>query len=301
MSEDASRQVCADLSRCAGKWRTWTVLVDPVLSDLPQYLSDGSPVPLPVSHPELRSDLHPYLLPLGEPGRDPEVEALVKQAIAEALRRGPEKDGRRSICGWVFSDLPVQELAAQLARHTSVVVKRKRRLLRIWDPRTLDLLALLLGPEQQQTLVGPLGDWRWLGRSAEVSRLPAARGTPADSLVLHQDQIEMLLNSEAIHQVLDVLQDLGRDASSESVGRAVLTAVRRGVARWGLTEKADLVEFALHATLIGAEFDSDEEVQSAMQKAASAGRPAVRPLAEFNEERWQQVRQRLQIVGNTDC
>lgn len=301
MSEDAFRQALADLSRCAGKWLTWYVLVDPVLGDLPaQYLSGATAAPLPVSHPELRTDLRPYLLRLGEPERDPRVEVVVRQAVAEALRGGPEKDGRRSICGWIFSDLPAHKVAAWLARHASVVADRRRRLFRIWDPRTLDLLKLLLNPRQQQTLVGSVGDWRWLGRSGEINCFPTAGEPAADPLAVRQEQIEMLLNSEAIHQVLDVLQDLGRDASSETVGRAVLTSVRRGVAHWGLAEKADLVEFSLHATLIDAGFDSDEEVKFAMQKAASEGRSPVRPLAEFNEERWQQVRQRLGTVGNTD-
>lgn len=301
MSEKVFRQAYADLSRCTEKWRTWYVLVDPVLSDLPaQYLTGTAPTPLPVSHPELRTGLRPYLLPLGEPGRDPRVEVIVKQAVSEALRQGPEKDGRRSICGWIFSNLSSQTLAAWLARHASVVADGKRRIFRVWDPRTLDLLTLLLDAQQQNTLAGSIGDWRWLTRSGAINCFPTAEETAVESLDLRQEQLEMLLNSEAIHQVLTVLQDLGRDASSESVGHGVLTAVRRGVARWRLTEKADLVDFALYAILVHAQFDADDEVQSAMQKAASEGRSAVHSLAGFTDEYWLQVRKRAATVDNTE-
>lgn len=301
MSDEAFRQTYADLSRCCGKWRSWYLLVDPTLSNLPaQFLSQTSPIPLPVSHPELRADLRPYLLPLGEPGRDLRVEATVKVAFAEAVRQGPENDGRRSLCGWIYSDLPAREIAVHLAGHASVVVTGKRRLFRIWDPRTLDLLALTLDVPQQRALVGPIGDLRWLGRSGEIRSFATAGERAADSLVLHQRQLQTLLYSEAIHQVLDVLQDLGRDASSEAVGRAVLDSVHRGAARWQLTGKADLVEFALHAILIGAAFDDDADVQPAMRKAAAEGRPAVQPLADFTEERWSQVRQRLGTGDNME-
>lgn len=118
------------------------VLVDPCLGSpvleawqhLPQWR-------LPIVHPDLTPDLHPFLLDASAlPGNR---QQLFAQDIAETARAeaGCSQDGvgfKRSICALLLADraISMTELAARFAGPAVVTdVGGSRRLFRYWDPR----------------------------------------------------------------------------------------------------------------------------------------------------------------------
>ena len=78
------------------------VLVDPTLGDTLQDVpTHADRMPLPIRYRELNAEQRPYLLRLGDFGRDDAIERSVSLAVAEAMSASRERPPVRSICGWL--------------------------------------------------------------------------------------------------------------------------------------------------------------------------------------------------------
>lgn len=294
---DPHDKVRSELSGRLADGATWYVLVDPAIND-PLEEVDGrdQATPVLIQHQDLPGHFRPYLLKLGDIGRDSRIDRTIRIAVDEATRKSPQNGSKRSICGWIASEHKSEAVASYLARQARIAVLGRSRLLRIWDPRTLDLLQHLLTVESMRTLVPPESRWWWLGRDSAVKQLERSVADTGGEAQLPIDDkgVESLLLAESLHSTLNVLQDMKSDVGPETV-RIIMGALRRARSHWGVAEPVDLVRFALHARLVHEAFDSDEQVRLAMNASSSS---PVRALSSFDEPAWSAVRERLSRIRN---
>ncbi len=303
MFENLCETVRSELSVRLGGRNAWYVLVDPAISDpLADCEGRDQAVSLAIRHTDMPRHFRPYLLRLGAIGRDERVDLTVRVGVEEALRAAPHNGSRRSICGWIASELPPAVIAGHLVRHTRVRAQDRARTLRIWDPRTLDLLQHLLTERAGQLLALPAADWWWLGRNAHVKGLQATRDPAPDPVGAHlnDEHIGALLLAEPLHATLNVLQDKRVDPTDDQTLRTIIGALRRASTQWGVSDPLDQVGFALHSCLVHPNFDADAEVAAAMRRSAGEGHVPTQALSLFSEQEWNAVRGRL-IGANPDA
>lgn len=264
-------------------------------------------ISLTIQHADMPRHFRPYLLELGEIGRDERIDHMVRIAVNEAVRTAPHNGSKRTICGWIASDQPAAIIAGHLARHARIRAHNRVRTLRIWDPRTLDLLQHLLAAQTAESLALPGADWWWLARNARVKELRPVWTRDPKPLGAHLNDahVETLLLAEPLHATLNVLQDMREDHIGDHTLRTVIQALRRASAQWGVCDPLDQVGFALHACLVHADFDSDAEVAAAMRRSKKAGHSTTQALSSFDEQAWNAVRGRLRgggpnanVIGN---
>lgn len=300
MSEHLHELVRSELSVRLGDRRGWYALVDPAISDpFADYEGRRLAIPLVIRHVDMPQHLRPYLLALGEIGRDDHIDLTIRIAVDEAARAAPCNGSKRTICGWIASEQPASAIAAHLARHARISTHNRARTLRIWDPRTLDLLEYLLASRVTESLALPGADWWWLGRNVSVKELRSAQTSAPLSVGAHlnDEQVEALLLAEPLHATLNVLQDMGKDAVREQTLRTIIQALRRASAQWGVSDQLGQVGFALHSCLVHADFDTDIEVAAAMRRSKDAGQAPTQVLTSFDEQAWNAVRGRLRGGG----
>lgn len=296
MFETLCETVRSELSVRLGGRNSWYVLVDPAISD-PLANCEGrhQAVSLAVRSVDMPRHFRPYLLWLGEIGRDERIDLTIRIGVEEALRATPHNGSRRSICGWIASELPPAVIVGHLVRHTRIRVRNQARTLRIWDPRTLDLVQHLLAKQAGTLLALPGCDWWWLGRDAHVKKLQASRNPESEPVGEHlnDEHIGALRLAEPLHATLNVLQDTQTDPIDDQTLRTVIGALRRASTQWGMSNPLDQVSFALHSCLVHPNFDADAEVAAAMRRAAGAGHVPTQALSSFDEQAWTAVRARL--------
>lgn len=268
------------------------VLVDTVLGDpLADAATRSDAIALPIKHQDLKADHQPYLLKLGDFGRDLAIEKSLSLALGQALRCADELTLGRSICLWILSDADSEELALHLAGQSRVRVGRDMKLFRFWDPRVMDTLEHLLRPEQANNLLGPASTCLWLNRAGEFAALRVADDFPkngtSSGIQLDNRQLDLLKNVELVNRALDVLQDMGKPVVGTQVRLDLDGIIAKGAREWKLQTDRELVTYAMYAHLIGAQFDQVTEVRDAMLEAKNAGTSPVDALDQFDERYWQ--------------
>lgn len=300
MSEQLYEAVRSGLSVRLGERKAWHVLVDPAISDpMTECKGRDQAVPVPIRPADMPQHFRPYLLELGDFGRDDRIERTIRIAVDEAIRASPESGSRRSICGWIASNHPPATVAADLARNARVLTQGRPRMLRVWDPRTLDLLQHLLAGRLAQSLTVPGASWWWLDRDSSIKELQAVENLDATRLSIGDEQIEALLLAESLHATLNVLQDMRKDATCELTLRTIVDALRRARSQWSIADPLGQVRFALHACLVDRNFDADAEVAAAMRQADGLGESPVDALLLFDDRAWGAVIERLS-TGESD-
>ena len=270
------------------------VLVDPALGDpLKDAPSHSCARQLRVDFGDGgRFEKAPYVLPLGEFGRDPNAQMSVEIAIAEALRRPTPHAGQvaRSICGWLISTLPVKDLSRQVERNTRMNTGGNRKVFRFWDPRVMDFLDELLESKQKIVLLADMHEWLWLDRRATVKSwragdlMQSVQDVPA-SLGLSIEQSSALSHGRYANLVLDALQASDWSAPLPSQG-SLVQAVRHGMTRWGIASDQDCVMYALYRVYYGQQFDEAPRVSECMTRARSNGQSPVAALEQVDASVW---------------
>jgi hypothetical protein len=273
------------------------LLVDPVMGDpISEEPARRSAIALPIRHPELKDAYRPYLVRLGDFGRDRTIEKSIAISTRQAMRDEQEKSLGRTVCGWLAVDGPVNPLASHLSNCARVHVQQEVKLLRFWDPRVLDLLAALLKPAQVDALLGPALSWSWLARDGSLRSLvqrapPTSAVDGARTFRLERSQINALLQAEYVNRTLDVLQDMGHDVVADDVAAGVSRLVARGARDWSLVSDRDRVTFALYGMLVGDGFDRVPEVHEVMSQALMREQSPIEALDRFEQSYWEKLGQ----------
>ena len=269
-------------------------VIDPVVSDPLAHDLKRTAVfrPVPIRHPDMRDIDRPYLLRLGEPGRDLILDQMLERALKEALRDGDEAKRTRSVCGWMLSAVDMDRVARQLAGRSSIVLRGKRRLLRVWDPRVMDLLASSHSDMQMRDFMPDIQAWVWLGRDGgwRFISAGAADGSISRNPALTTQQAACLEASASINAALDVLQDMGHRVGTPELLRSISMSVQDCIAVWGAEDRLDQVQYALYRELVGKDFDQHSDVNRLMKQARGQGRSAVQALAGLSAEDWRGVK-----------
>ncbi|WP_190285822.1 DUF4123 domain-containing protein [Montanilutibacter psychrotolerans] len=299
MSESATAAAAAALAASyerllalVGHGQSLHAVIDPVLGDPFQAeTARSAAVAIAVRHPEMKAAQFPYLLPLGDFGRDDVIDRSLAASLRQAMRGDEEKPQGRSICGWVVTDAAPGVLAAHLAERARLRVGQEMKLLRFWDPRVLDLLQASLKPAQVDALLGPARSWSWLARDGSLrsiarsesaaSHVSESNGWQFDSL-----QVRSLFQAEHVNRTLDVLQDMGHAVVDADLVTRVAHLIGRGAKEWGLETDRDQVTYALYGVLVGEGFDRVEDVRAAMAEAWAEGMSPIDALDRFDEQYW---------------
>jgi hypothetical protein len=269
-------------------------LHDP-LADMPER---ENAIAVPVRHPDVADARRPYLLALGEFGRDRRIDETLQLACDQARRHASQRAHGRSICGWLAASGSPHTLAWQLAKASHQMIEGHSRLFRYWDPRVLDVLPGLLETTQAQALFRPVSGWWWLDRNAALRGAALQRAGHEASAVpaafkLAPAQIERLRQVESVNRCLDVWQDLQHDPEADGVRDRIARLIAAGTRKWGLQTDREQVSYALYALLVHVGFDEDAEARAAMQAARAAGTSPIEALVRFDEAYWDRLKHRL--------
>ncbi|CAB3922156.1 MULTISPECIES: DUF4123 domain-containing protein [Achromobacter] len=274
------------------------VLVDPTIEDpLAHAARRESAVALPLDRGRFLAGHCPYLLALGDFGRDDAIELSIAAACAAAA----PGHTHRAVCGWIASPVAPTALARHLARMARCLVPDRADpvTLRHWDPRVAEVLAEVLSEDQLRQWLAPVqAYWRPCRAAGELAvqyERPAAAGAPqagpAAPLVLDRAQCAVLERAGWVNQALDALAEAGHDMAEARLRERADRQVARAQARWGLETDTDIVDFALHGLLVHPHFDQHPDVRHAMATVQASGVAAVAALNDITEEQWNRVRQ----------
>lgn len=267
------------------------VLISPQITDpLANARCRSEAVPLPIEPDIIQPEQRPYLLPLGDFGRDDTIDFTLDLAWAEATRHSDRETRGSSVCAWlVFPAAQARHVAHEIAMQA-----RHRwpgshaRYLRLWDPRVFELLTDL-GDAEPPVRYAPStnGVW-WLNRAGALQRYPApAPITPLADATWPETAKAMLRNSGTINAVLNALQDAEHNVVQPSLAAAILSLVERASSAWSLTNELDRIIYALYGVLISPQFDQDTTVREAMLAARAQGDSPIAALAGFDAAFWE--------------
>ncbi|MCT7296292.1 hypothetical protein N5J06_07240 [Ralstonia sp. CHL-2022] len=269
------------------------VLISPQITDqLANARRRNEAVPLPIEPDIMRPEQRPYLLPLGDFGRDDTIDFTLDLAWAEATRHPDRETRGSSVCAWLV--FPAEQ--ARHVAHGMAMQARHRwpgshaRYLRLWDPRVFELLTDL-GDAEPPVRYAPAtnGVW-WLNRAGALQRCPApapAPSTPLAEATWPEAAKAMLRNSGTINAVLNALQDAEHNVVQPPLAAAILSLAERASSTWGLTNELDRIIYALYGVLISPQFDQDTTVREAMLAARAQGDSPIAALAGFDAAFWE--------------
>lgn len=292
------REVIADAIRDSDGLHGWTtfMLIDPILGDPLGDIGgeERERTSLPIN-PTLMSEVHfPYLIMLGEVGRDSLIDSALERAIDEVDGRQGLVAGARSVCAFFVTKHSSKMVAKRLAESASVRVDGERRLFRFWDPRVMDLLTRFAGSDEIETLLSPAERWCWIARDGRAESLTMVAESQNSKLQLLNT--ERFLNFGRINKFFDVLKSDAfaiRKIDCVSVDRIM----RKGLEKWLLQSDYEVVSYALHSILLGEGFDDDEQVRWHMDNGIREGRSPVVELEALSEVFWTALSERLGQVA----
>ncbi|GAA3927186.1 DUF4123 domain-containing protein [Luteimonas lutimaris] len=279
------------------------VLVDPVITDpLQSFSTRDNAIVLPIRHGDLKAEHRPYLLELGDFGRDEAIEESLRVAVSEVMAAESSASRGRTVCGWILTgNAPLKEFASHLARCASLGVAGRIRLLRYWDPRVMDALEALLTQAQKYSLLGPGTAWYWLKRNGNLQAFSVEQGgvelEPATTeFWLERQQIELLAEIGYVNTALNVLQGMGRDVACLSP-HALAQRLLAGARIWRLNSERERVMYAVYSVLAGDRFDHAPEAGAAMLAAQVRGDSVIDALDAFDDAYWQSLNQTTSMTA----
>jgi len=269
------------------------VLVSPYpedpLADAPRR-AEAIPIPLPA---RVMEEAHrPYLLPLGDFGRDDTIDTSLDRGWADATRAGGGARGIVTTCAWLVLPMDdVQFIAHRLQDSwCRALTGLPARAYRYWDPRVLALVAEELPPALLHDVTGGAAGWWWLDRQGELqSRPPIPRASAPIDDHLPERAARLLRHAARINQTLNMLQDSG-GPHDDTVRRQLLPLVERAEETWGMRDESDIARFALYGVLISPQFDDAghyPEANAAMHAALDQGTSPLEALTQFSQEYWE--------------
>lgn len=268
------------------------VLIDPILVDpLRDAPTRAEAIVLPLRRRDLKDEQRPYLLALGDFGRDQAIESSIGVAISEAMHLDDSAPRARSVCGWIRSGSP-KELASHMAGCAALTLQGESRMLRHWDPRIMDILAALVNPTQRQCLLRHATARYWLRRDGAIQSIvldqAAAEPEAASALRLDDGQLDLLVQAGYVNRALDVLQEMGHDMAALSPAKLARN-LRAGMQSWRLDTERDRVMYLVYVAMVGEGFDRTPEVHARMLAAQASGSSVMDALDAFDDAYWQSL------------
>ena len=268
------------------------VLVDPMLGDLLKSVARrDQAMELPVAAPTGNGLRRPYLLALGDIGRDETLDLALDLAFAEATRHPERRTRGATICAFLACSpanaASVANALAEVARKRAAA--RGQRFLRLWDPRVFELLLSCLPARDLGELTGQAAGWWWIDRGGRLASRDAAPARDTGGWT-SAELVDRLAAAGAINGVLNALQDADVPFDRLPGAAAILALLARARSQWGLADDFELIQFALYGVLLGPSFDDDAEVRTAMRAARERGESCIDALTSFDESHWEQKR-----------
>lgn len=290
---------------------TLAVLVDPCLGSpvleawqhLPQWR-------LPIVHPDLTSDLHPFLLDASAlPGNR---QQLFAQDIAETARAeaGCFQDGvgfRRSICALLLADraIPMTELAARMAAPAVVTdAGGSRRLFRYWDPRIAWHFLLPSAPIRWVDVVATEGlTWWALDLQGSPYCLDVGGPFPASSRgfsTLTVEQEHWLQQISCFNAAWQFAARLGWHSTEALLAlEPVLHACCRAGQDLRL-EPDDLASFAARRLVLRVPIERSALLRDRLAEASKIGLGFSELQAQLDDEEWQRIAEDAMAARTTN-
>lgn len=209
---------------------------------------------------------------------------LLAQSITRAREQVCNSAGPHSVCGWVFTDVPLARLQRALRLRLDARYPQGERIyLRYFDPRVMPRLAELLGPPTGRPappfsdlaqLLGPVRTWCHLDREGLLQRhenpQPSNQANDAylrfdETTAAAIDRIEVInLTARALIQ---------RAIPCRQSDDAVIDTHLVEAQRLGLHAADDLVAYGWRALHYGAPFTSQPILPGLIKQAMTHGIP----------------------------
>lgn len=187
-----------------------------------------------------------------------------------------ELDGQRPpvVCAWLDCPLEAKALARHLTRF--LVGPGPKGALVFWryfDPRVFSLAVSLFSTEQIQALLGPVVEWRfpWCQRWWSVSG-PGLEADPLLGITPAWPNEKQWCSFEdsapiacVLAELLDTQETRGRaaDATCLCLQRGINVSMQDAKQRLFLSDKDELMEYALHCARYGEEFQLHPKLATA--------------------------------------
>lgn len=268
----------------------WALICPQITDPLANARRRNEAIPLPIEPDIMRAEQRPYLLPLGDFGRDDTIDVTLDFAWAEATRHPERETCGTSVCAWLV--FPAEQ-ARHIAHEMATLAKHRwpgshARYLRLWDPRVFELLADQGDAELPVHYARSSNGVWWLNREGALQRYPApVPSTTLADATWPENAKAMLRNSGTINAVLNALQDAEHNVVQPSLATTILSLVERASSAWSLTNELDRIIYAVYGVLISPHFDQDTTVREAMLAARAKGDSPIAALAGFDAAFWE--------------
>jgi hypothetical protein len=265
------------------------VLVDPMQADpLAEVAHRAEAIVLPMPPTLIAPEDRPYLLPLGDFGRDDTIDLTLDLAWAEATRHARRPSVSPSICAWLVGPADnITRFAYQLFNRSRARIPPdiRARWLRYWDPRVFSLFADALPAAALTDLTVDAAGWWWLDRHGELQARPMA-AADAREWAWTPSTTSLVRHTDIINRTLNTLQDSG-GAHSDGLWKRILPLVERAIATWDIQDTDELVRYTLYGMLISPQFDQYPETRQAMRAAIDNGTSPMAALTSFDTAYWE--------------
>jgi hypothetical protein len=238
---------------------------------------------LPLDDPLFEDDLGsaPLLIEIlhNQPAHQPLLARSIELAQYQALN-----GATRSVCAWLFSDLPLVRLRSALRQRLDVRFPDGRIYFRYFDPRVMTRLAQILAPGATDMpagaescfsdVLGPVASWCQLDRDGTFLRFDnPVPGTNGDRghLRFSGDSAAAIERIAQLNQTVRALQQRGLPCP-----RGQDSALDTHLARareLGITDAEDQIAYAWRAQHAGAAFSAHSALQSIIGEAAANAIP----------------------------
>ena len=243
---------------------------------------------VPIVPPELSASEHlmPRLLDLGSLSEGRQAALLGALFDAEHHREQP------AVPMLLQSALSAREFVSHWNRLQVAMPGPNRKVwLRVHDPRVLHQLLRILTPRQQSKLFVEVESFTyWLGDRWVTAKAESATGLdPAGSLLCSSWDWPRI---EQIGIVNRALEAAGVRQASEISGKAELAErlIAHARARYGLTKRSDLVEFAMQGLRTAESFDQHPRILEVIRAGSADGEASLSDrLALIDEKVWAEV------------
>ncbi|WP_449466710.1 DUF4123 domain-containing protein [Stenotrophomonas humi] len=220
----------------------------------------------------------PFLVPLQDT-----IGGFFDQSFELAWAQGAEPQRPYPVCGWISSDLPVNELRRHLVSHMSQREDDKRWLLRFYDPRVgRHMTAFVDGGFR----LGGLNGWWFIASTGKLRTLPVGDANTRTEL------------PRSAAERLDWLRVINR-ASADWLAYTAGSAVDDGrlydavhvAAEMGMSplQEADCIAFILHRCLVHGQIEQHPKVAAWLADARSGSCHYVDAAACAGPEIWSEI------------
>lgn len=177
------------------------------------------------------------------------------------------EDYRQCVSGWLEADLTLQALALTLkANMVQPIPNGRRALIRLYDPRVLQHLHVLLSEEQLAALISPVTRWTYSDWNRELQTIEIKE--PRRQVNLTEAQWASIKRFDATSHVVKVWRDMRAEDERKVPHDASLKADVQvaNALNYGLESQMDVTAYALCGLEYRDDFDQIPEVQQMLHQ-----------------------------------